>query len=552
MLKNKLKFLIAPLTILLLSGFVQSDNDVYFKISKSIDIFGKIYKEINLNYVDNVDPEEFMLSGVKGMLQSLDPYTMYIDENLQKDVDLMTIGRYGGIGATVGLKNDEVIVVDLIEGYSAQRQGIRIGDVITHVNDVKMNKENYEDLSKYMQGQPGSTVKINIKRDGNDIDLVFNLIREEIEIKNLTYYGFIPKESNNVYMKLSGFGRSSGKEVKDALTELKKEKEIKSIILDLRGNPGGLLDAAIDVTEKFINKGQLVVSVIGRDTTDITEHYSEEESIAGKSKLVVLIDGGTASASEIVTGAVQDHDRGVIVGTPSFGKGLVQTVVPLSYNTSLKITTGKYYTPSGRCIQKIDYAKNSKIVKPIVSLIKEEYHTDNKRTVYSAGGLYPDSLVVKSSSESSQVKNLLAKGMFFQFATNYSNTHPEMDLENISHEDLFNNFVKYLEDQNYEYQSQTSKLLVQLQTAAEKENILTELKNDITELNLKTDEILSKQLTLYKNEMISEIIKELATRVSGREGRIKASINYDEQFETALNILQDEGLYNSLLNGKAN
>lgn len=548
-MKDKLKFILAPIAVLLLSGFVQSDNDVYFKMSKSIDIFGKVYKEINLNYVDNVDPEEFMLSGIKGMLHSLDPYTMYIDENLQKDVDLMTIGRYGGIGATVGLRNDEVIIVDLLEGYSAQRQGIRIGDVITQVNDVKISRDNYDDLSKYMQGSPGTTVKINIKRDGSNDDLVFNLIREEIEVKNLTYYGFIPKESNNVYLKLSGFGRSSGKEVEKALKELKKEKEIKSIILDLRGNPGGLLDAAIDVSEKFVGKGQLVVSVIGRDTTDITEYYSEEEPVAGESKLAVLVDGGTASAAEIVTGAVQDHDRGVVIGTPSFGKGLVQTVVPLSYNTSLKITTGKYYTPSGRCIQKIDYAKNNKIVQPIINVTKATFHTDNNRTVYSGGGLYPDSLV-KNSSESSQVINLLARGMFFQFATKYSNRNEIINLDDVSHEDLYKEFLDYLKDQNYEYHSQTSKLLTQLEKAAEKEEIYSSLKDDIEKLNLKTDKILSEQLLIHKDEIVSEIEKELATRIAGREGRIKASLQNDKQFEAAYDILNSEKLYGKFLISK--
>jgi len=547
--KNKLRFLTALIALMLLSGFMQSDNDIYFKISKSIDIFGKIYKEINLNYVDNVDPEEFMLSGVKGMLEALDPYTMYIDENLQKDVDLMTIGKYGGIGATVGLRNDDIIVVDLLEGYSAQRQGIRIGDVITHVNDVKIDKSNYDELNKYMQGAAGTTVKINVKRDGYEGDLIFNLIREQIEVKNLTYYGFFPKESNTAYLKLSGFGRSAGKEIETALTDLKKQKEVKEIILDLRGNPGGLLDAAIDVTEKFINKNQLVVSVIGRDTTDITEYYSEEEPVAGKSKLVILINGGTASAAEIVTGAVQDHDRGVVIGTPSFGKGLVQTVVPLSYNTSLKVTTGKYYTPSGRCIQKIDYAKDSRIIKPIINVTKETYHTDNNRTVYSGGGLYPDSLV-KNSSESNQVKDLLAKGMFFQFATNYSNTHPEINLENNSHDDLFNEFVNYLEEQNYEYQSQTKRLLKQLQVAAEREDIISDLKTDISSLSFKTEEVLSKQLAFHKNEIVAEIENELATRISGREGRIKASINNDKQFKTALDILRDENLYAKLLGSK--
>ena len=331
---KKYRLIMLPLIVIFFAGFFQQDSDIYFKINKSLDIFGKIYKEITLNYVDEIDPEEFMLAGVKGMLSYLDPYTIYLDENQQNDVNLITKGKYGGIGATIGLRNDKVTIVDLYEGYSAQRQGVRIGDVILKVDSVTLDKDNYENLSAFMKGKPGTEVSITVEREGEPAELVFNLIREEIEVKNLTYYGFVPENSGNVYLKLSGFSRTAGEEIKKALLELKSQKEIESIVLDLRGNPGGLLDAAIDVSEKFLGKDQLVVSVIGRDTLEVKNYRSNEEPVAEEADLAVLVDNSSASASEIVAGAIQDHDRGIIVGTQSFGKGLVQTIIPLSYNTS--------------------------------------------------------------------------------------------------------------------------------------------------------------------------------------------------------------------------
>ncbi|MFC2135843.1 S41 family peptidase, partial [Bacteroidota bacterium] len=243
------KFLLSLIVIssVFITGFVRSDSDIYFRISKSIDIFGRVYKEVATNYVDQINPEKFMLAGIKGMLSSLDPYTGYIDEDQQADIDLITKGKYGGIGATVGLRNDDIIVVDLLEGYSAQRQGVKIGDVIILVDGTKISRENYDELGTLLKGEPGTVVSLKIRREGDEDELMFNLVREEIEVSNLTYYGFIPVESNIAYLKLSGFSRSAGNEIKNALFELKKQKEIESIVLDLRGNPGGLLDAAVDV-----------------------------------------------------------------------------------------------------------------------------------------------------------------------------------------------------------------------------------------------------------------------------------------------------------------
>ena len=280
---------------------------------------------------------------------------------MKKDFDVITTGKYGGIGISVGLRSDKITILELMEGYPAQRQGLRVGDIIHKVDSIKVNKYNYNNLSSYLKGEPGKTVTLTIEREGIDENLLFTLQLEEIVIKNVTYFGFIPEDGNIGYIKLSGFSRSAGNEVKNALLELKKEKLISAIVLDLRGNPGGLLDQAIDVSEKFLNKSDLIVSVIGRDTTKILKYFSEETPIANKIPLIVLIDGGSASASEIVAGSVPDHGWAVILGTTSFGKGLVQNIRPLSYNSKLKVTVAKYYTPSGRCIQRLDYAnKNQK------------------------------------------------------------------------------------------------------------------------------------------------------------------------------------------------
>ncbi len=548
-MKTKNKLFVTVIAILLFSGFVRKDTDIYYEINKSIDIFGRVYKEVTLNYVDEINPEEFMLAGIEGMLESLDPYTNFIDGSQQKDIDIITKGKYGGIGATVGLREESITIVDLIEGYSAQRQGIRIGDVITQINEVKVSKENYDTLSDLLKGDPGTTVKLIIQREGTDEQLIFNLVREEIEVKNLSYYGFYPANSANAYLKLSGFSRSAGDEVKKALLELKSQKEIKSIVLDLRGNPGGLLDAAIDVTEKFLKKGQLIVSVKGRDSLNVKNYSSEEEPVAGETKLAVLIDGGSASASEIVAGALQDHDRAIIVGTNSFGKGLVQTVVPLSYKTSLKITTAKYYTPSGRSIQKINYSETNKVFDHGSKLKKEEFKTDNNRRVLSAGGIMPDS-IIDNESKSFLVQRFFAEGIFFQFATNFYNGNGTK--QNIPDEKLLSEFKSFLNDKRFEFVSPSQKLIGQLKKVAEKENLDKDVFLYLDKMQNHVSENRSREIDKYSKEIISSIKEELAARSEGRIGRIITSLKYDKQFETTLTLLNDMKGYSKILSDNVN
>ncbi|MCX6174262.1 MAG: S41 family peptidase [Ignavibacteriales bacterium] len=543
-LRSKILLLIA--VIILFSGFLTRDNDIYFQINKSIDIFGRVYKEVTINYVDQLNPEEFMLSGINGMLTSLDPYTNFLDVNGQKDIEIITKGKYGGIGATVGLRNESITIVDLIEGFSAQRQGMRVGDIIMKINNVSVTKDNYENLSELLKGDAGSTVNIVVKREGVDDEIVFNLVREEIEVKNLTYYGFVPEGSNNAYLKLSGFSRSAGEEIKKALLELKSQKEISSVVLDLRGNPGGLLDAAIDVCEKFLKKGETIVTVKGRDSLSVRNYSSAEEPIAGDVKMALLIDEGSASASEIVAGAIQDHDRAVLVGTNSFGKGLVQTIIPLSYNTSLKITTARYYTPSGRSIQKVSYSEKNKVFEKGMNLTKNEFHTDHSRKVYSAGGIMPDTVVVNESS-SGLVQKLLADGMFFRFATNFFNNNQNRDLNKYSSDMLLKEFTNYLHSQNFDFVSRAEKLIELLKTASSEENLDQKFLEQLDKTKNQIDANHSNEIEKYKNDILFLIREELAARIDGRQGRIKESLKMDNQFVAAVNILNNKKLYDKLV-----
>jgi len=481
-------------------------------------------------------------------LSSLDPYTIFIDEKKIEDIDLITNGKYGGVGISIGLRGEEVTVVEVMDGYAAQRQGIQIGDVIIEAGGSAISVDNIDDVSSLVKGEPGTTVELKVVRNELSDTLSFNLIREEVIVKNITYSGFFPENSGNAYIKLSNFSRAASDEIKKTIKELKEQKQVNSIVLDLRGNPGGLLDIAIDVCDKFLARDLLVVSTRGRDASTEKKYFSVEEPIIGNEVgIIVLINGGSASASEIVAGALQDHDRAVILGTKSFGKGLVQTITPLSYNTSLKITTAKYYTPSGRCIQKIDYSEGSEIIINPIHESEQIFLTDNKREVYSKGGITPDT-TVEFNINGELTKELLAKGLFFKYANNYFFNNPDADYSGINDEKLFSEFGEYLSEEDFEYISQTEIEIDNLiKGAADKEEIRDEL------LKIKDDlkGLFEKEMQIYKSEIVREIRSELAARYLGLEGRIEEQLNSDLQVQTALEILSNKNTYNKLLNVNA-
>jgi len=538
---NKFKLIIVLGCVLLFAGF----TDIYFEINKNIELFSKVYKEISFNYVDEVDPEQFMRAGIQGMLSSLDPYTIFIDEKKKEDIDLITNGKYGGIGISIGIRGNHVTIIEVMDGYSAQRQGLRVGDIIIEAAGVEIKPDNVDEISTLVKGEPGTTVKMKIVRNELKDTIDFNILREEVIVRNLLYSGFYPENSNNVYLKLSNFSRSASDEIKTALQELKTKKEIKSIVLDLRGNPGGLLDIAVDICDKFLDKGKLIVSTKGRTQSSIKEYYSTQEPIVKGAKLVVLIDGGSASASEIVAGAIQDHDRGIILGTKSFGKGLVQTITPLSYNTSLKITTAKYYTPSGRCIQKIDYADHNNVITDADSIILGKFLTDHERIVYSKGGISPDTTVVFKIN-GRITKELLAKGLFFKFADHFYYNHPEGDYTSLSDNELLNEFREFTKSEKFSYKSDAEDHINLLLSdlSDNYKDILDELNNLKTRIvNLKENDF-----DFYSSEIIREVREELAVRYVGVEGRITEQLKTDNQFQTALEVLNNPEVYKKILN----
>ena len=505
--------------VFLFAGF----SDIYFEINKNIELFSKVYKEISFNYVDEIEPEKFMRAGIEGMLSSLDPYTIFVDEKRKEDIDLITNGKYGGIGISIGVRGDNITVVEVMDGYSAQRQGIRVGDIIIEAAGIEITPINIDDISSLVKGEPGSTVLLKIVRDELKDTIDFDIVREEVIVKNLTYAGFYPEKSNNVYLKLNNFSRSASDEIKRAIKDLKADREVRSLILDLRGNPGGLLDIAVDICDKFLDKDYLIVSTKGRAPSSIKEYYSTQEPILPKAKIIILINSGSASASEIVAGAIQDHDRGVILGTQSFGKGLVQTITPLSYNTSLKITTAKYYTPSGRCIQKIDYSDNNDVIADEDSIVSGEFLTDNKRIVFSKGGISPDTTVA-FTIEGNITKELLARGLFFKFANRYMYQNPDKDFNNMDDVILLSEFKDFISDQ------------------------YAELTGDLSILKTKIINMKKYDFDLYGDEILGEIKEELALRYLGMEGRIKQRLETDLQVQTALDVINNPAVYEKLLN----
>ena len=545
-MKKKFKWILGLIiTVVFITGFYPGRGDIYFEISKNLDLLGRVYKEISFNYVDEVDPEKFLRAGIQGMLSSLDPYTIFVDEKKIEDIDLITSGKYGGVGISIGIRGSDVTVVEVMDGYAAQRQGIKIGDIIIEADSTSISSENIDEVSSLVKGEPGTTVELKVVRNELRDTLIFNVVREEVIVKNVTYSGFYPENSNNVYLKLSNFSRSASDEIKKTIKELKEQKPIKSVVLDLRGNPGGLLDIAVDICDKFLQRNELVVSTRGRDINSEKKYFAQEEPILSNDiKIIILINGGSASASEIVAGALQDHDRAVILGTKSFGKGLVQTITPLSYNTSLKITTAKYYTPSGRCIQRIDYSEGSEVIKDPNPVSEQTFFTDNKREVYSKGGITPDT-TVEYNIDGEITKDLLAKGYFFKFADNYIYNHPETQYYNIDDDVLFRGFKEYLMNEEFQYKSQAEVEIDNLIKGAAEQN---EIKNDLLNIKNELAGLFDKELEIYKNEILRETKSELAARYLGMEGRIQEQFNYDKQVQAALGIFSDNDIYNKLLN----
>jgi carboxyl-terminal processing protease len=529
----------------ILVGFTGTDPDYFFKINKSIDIFGVVYREVAANYVEEVDPEKFMEAGIDGMLGMLDPYTNFIAEREADEVQLITSGTYGGIGVTIGLRDGFITILSLMDGYSAQRQGVQPGDRVIEVDGKPIKGMNPQDIRSLTRGEPGTEVRVRIERIDEPQSLEFILVREKIQLKNVTYADYI--SDGIAYIRLERFTMGAGDELRLALKELKLKGTMRGIILDLRGNPGGLLEAAVDVVEKFVAKGNLVVSTKGRTPESEKKYLVTEDPLVPDIPLVVLVNGQSASASEVVAGAIQDLDRGLIVGTRSFGKGLVQTVMPLVYNTQLKITTANYYTPSGRCIQEIDYGNRTAkgVFAATPDSLKRTFKTLKGRLELEAGGIEPDS-TVKETEQSALYQELLRRSMFFRFASSYASHYPDTP-KVFNGTTLIAEFGKFLDSLKFTYRDEVEVKLGELCDAADKCKYSDEIKNNVAELKSKI--LAEKNITLdrYSEELLSSLKPEIMSRYKGERGRIEEGLRDDVQVKTAVSLLSDRKEYDKRL-----
>lgn len=531
-----------------LSTIAQSSND--FEISKNLEILTSLYKELNINYVDGVNPSELMKTGIDAMLEKLDPYTVYIPESEIEDYRFMTTGEYGGIGSLIHKQGEYIFISEPYEGAPAQKSGLKAGDKILKVNDKSAEGKSVEDVSSILKGQPGTTVKLQIQRPGKSEPISFEILREKISVDAVPYFGMV---SNNLgYIKLNTFTLNSSVDVKKAFLELKEKNQLKGLIIDLRNNGGGLLNEAVNIVNLFVKKGALVVSTKGKQKDKNKTYQTMMEPIDTEIPLVVLVNGNSASASEIVAGALQDLDRAVIIGRRTFGKGLVQNVLPLSYNTQVKITVAKYYIPSGRCIQAIDYThKNaSGNADYIPDSLITAYKTLHGRTVYDGKGILPD-ILSDTLSLSNAAANLITKYIIFDYATKYESMHPSIASVNefIFTEADYEDFIKFTSEKGFEFKSATEYQLQNLKKAAEAEKNWEEIKPQFEAMQNTVEELKRKDLIKNKKEITELLREEIIGRYYYQKGQIQSSLKADNDIEKATSILLDASKYASILGG---
>lgn len=544
------KISLATITAVFLSVSVAYVPD-YFEISKQIDIFTTIFKEVNLYYVDETQPGELMDEAIESMLHSLDPYTNYIPEEMVEDYKIQTTGHYGGIGATIQQRDGELIITNAYEGFAADKAGLKPGDIIQEIDGKDVSGKSTDDVSKILKGAPGTKVEVKLKRA--DKSITKTIERDDVQVKSVPYFGML--ENDIAYISLSSFTNKASSDIKKALKELREKNELKGIVLDLRGNPGGLLTEAVNVTNIFIDKNMEVVKTKGK-----LEEWEKTYKTLNKpddleTPVAVLINRGSASASEIVAGTLQDYDRAVIVGQRSFGKGLVQQTRKLSYGAQLKVTIAKYYTPSGRCIQAINYAERAEdgSVKKIPDSLRTRFETVAGRPVYDGGGIDPD-VEIDEFRLSAVIRNLFREMLIFDYATEYARTHESIDdPESFRISDAeYEKFLTWLEDHNFEYQTDTERRLELLIEAAEEEGYSESLADELAQIKEEYKKEENTDLVDHAEEIKQLLAEEIVSRYFYDRGRIANSLKYDPEVGRAIEVLMDESEYQAILSVAAN
>jgi len=526
---------------------LKNPDDIYDRINKNMTLFGQIYKEIALNYVDQVDVDKFFRAGIEGMLGTLDPYTVFYDSRSKEIVDLITTGKYGGIGISIKAKDSLIRIMEVMRGYEAERKGLRIGDIIREVDGINVTNMDVDRIRYLIRGTPGTTVNLKIQRDEDFIE--FSLTRETIQLKNISYSDFVgDKQDGIAYIRLDRFTNTTSNEIDNNLRNFKATNNLKGLIIDLRNNGGGVLDAAIGTLEKLVEKNSLLLITRGNSKDSERKYFSKEDPIIPPSiPLVILVNENTASASEIVAGAIQDLDRGIIIGTKTFGKGLVQQIKDLDDEAKLKITTARYFTPSGRWIQEKDYFRDNKygVFLNTQQFLKQEYKTLNGRTVLAKGGIFPD-IEIKVKPESELHSALLMKDMFFKFANYYLAKHPDVIVFNCT-EDIYQEFLSFISQQGFEYKSSIDKKIEEIRNLATEKGYNESFLSTLTLLT--NQSIIEKQVefTTAKPEIIRSIEEEINKRIITEKEQIEATFKNDIQLQQAIKLLKNLDYYYSLL-----
>ncbi|HHU46768.1 MAG TPA: S41 family peptidase [Bacteroidales bacterium] len=524
---------------------LKSQND--FEVAKNVDIFITVLKELNAKYADEISVGDLTKTAIDAMLQKLDPYTVYYPESQIEDFKLLTTGQYGGIGALIQGKEGKVLISEPYEGYPAHVAGLRAGDIILKINNQPTEGKTSEDVSNILKGEPGTAITLEIKRVGVEKPMTFKIVRKEIKLPNIPYFGIIGSDVG--YIKLDQFTENAGKEVKESFLKL-KEQGMQSLILDLRNNGGGLLNEAVNIVNLFVDQNVTIVETKGKIKEQQNIYKTRTTPIDKQIPVVILINELSASASEIVAGALQDLDRGVIIGKKSFGKGLVQNIIPLSYNSSLKITVSKYYIPSGRCVQNIDYFGKDTLSfkKHIPDSLATAYKTKGGRIVYDKGGIEPD--ITTADTTASQILiTLILNNLIFDFANDFRATHDTIATPDkfVMTEELYQQFLDFLKDKNYEYTTETEILLKELKQSAIEENNFQTIENLYQEMEEKIKLDKSRDLIKYKDEISKFLTSEIITRYYYQKGRIIYTLKNDVDIKTAKEILLDKTKYNSIL-----
>jgi carboxyl-terminal processing protease len=548
---KKRTILFGGIAILLISvGFTTLRNKD-MELVKNLDIYYTLFRELNMFYVDETDPEELVTTSINSMLSSLDPYTVYIPESNMDDFKFQTTGEYGGIGSLIRRSGNYAMIVEPYEGFPAAKTGLRAGDLILKVDGKDADNLPVNEVSERLKGKPGTELNLTIERYGEEEPLEFTLIREKISIRNVPYFGMI--DDHTGYIRIANFTTGAAKETEQALSSLKNNNDLRSLVLDLRTNPGGLLIEAVRICNLFMDKGELIVSTKGKLQQWDSEYYTQKTPVDTEIPLVVLINRGSASASEIVAGALQDLDRAVIVGQRTFGKGLVQTSRPLKYNAQLKVTTAKYYIPSGRCIQALDYSNRNEdgSVGVVPDSLISEYKTRNGRVVYDGGGIQPDFEVIPEMWSEITVQ-LYAQSLLFDFATRYRSWHDTIspaDKFLLSDED-YDLFKAFVEEKEFEFKTASEKAFDHLVRAAKREKYYHMASDEFSSLEEKLSHNNLKDLETFKNEISSLLTTEIVLRYYYQAGRQLAQIQEDDQLDKALEILNEPAMVKEVLEGK--